>query len=180
MPSSLSNHEFRWAQDNFINFIEKDNYQNGFLILKGMLAMKQELQSNKGDWKGYKPVKDWSWMKKNTVYLVTDGSEIFIINNFGLDDKFYYWGIRKLNWRDRMEDDWLEALIKKGPQFHIPVGWDWVRWASWRKFWRQEFQHSHDYSAGSVWVKGPIIPIIPLPYYLKDGFMNWTKNPLEE
>ena len=168
------------AQDNFINFIEKDNYQNGILILKGMLAMKQELQSNKGDWNGYKPVKDWSWMKKDTVYLVTNGSEIFIINNFGLDDKFYYWGIRELNWRNMMENDWLEALIEEGPQFHIPFGWDWVKWASWSKF--EDGSCATGTSAkyaGSVWVKGPIIPIIYLPYYLKDGFMNWTKNPLE-
>jgi len=160
-------------KDNFNNFIENNNYQNGILILKGILAMKQELQRNSG-FQGYEKLEDWSWMKKNTVYLVTNGSELFLINNFGLDDKFYYWRIRGLNWRNMMENDWLEALIEEGPQFHIPFGWDWVKWASWSKFEGVSWNYH-----GDVWVKGPIIPIIPLPHLVNDGFMNWTKYPLE-
>ena len=167
------------AQDNFINFIEKDNYQNGILILKGMLAMKQELQSNKGDWNGYKPVEDWSWMKKDIFYLVTNGSGIYIINNFGLHDKFYYWRIRDLNWRDMVEIDWLKALIEQWSEFDDGVNAeiDWVKWATWSRF-EGEWWLSSPQS--NVWVKGPIIPIIPIPSSMMDGFMNWTKNPLED
>ena len=170
------------AQDNFNNFLAMDNYQNGILILKGMLAMKQEMQSNDADWNGYGPVKDWSWMKKDIFYVVTNGSGIYIINNFGLDDTFYYWRIRDLNWRDMVEIEWLERLIEewsyfKGGVHAIREKMGWVKWASWSKFEGEWWLSS---TQSNVWVKGPIIPIISIPSSMMDGFMNWTKNPLED
>ena len=163
-------------KDNFNNFIENNKYQNGILILKGILAMKQELQRNSG-FQGYEKLEDWSWMKKNTVYLVTNGSELFLINNFGLDDKFYYWRISDYRWREGTD---LEVLVKmlevKGltTLLTAPLQ-DWLRFVGWKRFEGDSWRSYH----GDVWVKGPIIPIIPLPHLVNDGFMNWTKYPLE-
>jgi len=168
------------AQDNFNNFIEKDNYQNGILILKGMLAMKQELLSNEGDWKRYETSEDWSWMEKDTFYLVTNGNALFIINKFNImDDFFYYWNLMNLNWRDDLQIPWLEAQIKtveilyRVENLSHPYWKDYVIWNrnNPQRWWTKN---------SSVWTRGPIIPIIPIPSSMMDGFMNWTKNPLED
>ena len=167
------------AQDNFINFIEKDNYQNGILILKGMLAMKQELQRNSG-FQGYEKLENWSWMKKNTVYLVTNGSGLFLINNFGIDDRFYYWRLSDLNWREGTDLKVLVNMLEVEPVLKslltAPLQ-DWLRFVGWKRFEREWWLSSPQ---SNVWVKGPIIPIIPIPSSMMDGFMNWTKNPLED
>ena len=163
-------------KDNFNNFIENNNYQNGILILKGMLAMKQELQRNSG-FQGYEKLENWSWMKKNTVYLVTNGSGLFLINNFGIDDRFYYWRLSDLNWREGTDLKVLVNMLEVEPVLKslltAPLQ-DWLGFVGWKRFERESWNYH-----GDVWVKGPIIPIIPLPHLVNDGFMNWTKYPLE-
>jgi len=165
-------------KDNFNNFIENNNHQNGILILKGILAMKQELQRNSG-FQGYEKLENWSWMKKNTVYLVTNGSGLFLINNFGIDDRFYYWRLSDLNWREGND---LEVLVNRleviplnNTLLTAPLQY-WLIYVGWKRF---EGSLWSTKSAVGVWVKGPIIPIIPLPHLVNDGFMNWTKYPLE-
>ena len=138
--------------------------------------MKQELQRNSG-FQGYEKLENWSWMKKNTVYLVTNGSGLFLINNFGIDDRFYYWLLSDLNWREGTDLKVLVAMVE------VELAWilrqplqDWLRFVGWGRF---EGSLWSTKSAVGVWVKGPIIPIIPLPHLVNDGFMNWTKYPLE-
>ena len=80
-----------------------------------------------------------------------------------------------------VEIEWLERLIEEGYYFKggvhaIREKMDWVKWASWSKF-EGEWWLSSPQS--NVWVRGPIIPIISIPSSMMDGFMNWTKNPLE-
>ena len=109
-------------------------------------------------------------MEKDTFYLVTNGNALFIINKFNImDDFFYYWNLMNLNWEDNLQIPWLEAQIKtKRLVWHIYHHFSWKFMGRWRT------------KTSSAWTRGPIIPIIPIPSPMMDGFMNWTKNPLED
>lgn len=177
------------AQDNFNNFLAMDNYQNGILILKGMLAMKQELLSHEGDrsWMD-ETSEDWSWMEKDTFYLVTNGNALFIINKFKImGDFFYYWNLMNLQWIDNLQIPWLEAQIEsveilcRGESLGFLNVQRWKDYLYWNsnnpeRWWTKNAMGMKN----SVWTRGPIIPIIPIPSSMMYGFMNWTTNPLED